>query len=132
MKRHVAVCAAALAAAGVLADDMNYQNYIVGDRAPGMGGAVAASADSVDAAYYNPSGLARSPGNQLSVSANLYGFTASVGRQGKSIGTNLGLSYTFGSGGAVGWEDAGGVPQLATVDARERQYYVFLNTTYVF
>ena len=55
------------------ADDMNYQNYIIGDRAPGMGGAVAASADSVDAAYYNPAGLAHSRSNQVSVSASLYG-----------------------------------------------------------
>ena len=54
--------------------DGNYQNFIVGDQAAGMGGAVTALCRSVDACYYNPAGLADSPGSTISLSASLYGF----------------------------------------------------------
>lgn len=60
-------------AAGAGMAQHNYQNYLVGDRASGMGGAVVASADSVDACYYNPAGLTRLPGNTISLSGSLYG-----------------------------------------------------------
>jgi len=56
------------------ADDSNYQRYMVGDRAAGMGGAVVSIADGVDACYYNPAGLGKVKANTLSISANLYGF----------------------------------------------------------
>ena len=56
------------------ADDSNYQRYMVGDRAAGMGGAVVSIANGVDACYYNPAGLGRVKANTLSISANLYGF----------------------------------------------------------
>ncbi len=60
-------------AAGAAMAQHNYQNYLVGDRASGMGGAVVASADSVDACYYNPAGLTRLEGNTISLSGSLYG-----------------------------------------------------------
>ncbi len=55
------------------ADMGNYQNYIVGNRAAGMGGAVVAGSNDIDSAYYNPAGLAHVDGHQLSLSASLYG-----------------------------------------------------------
>jgi hypothetical protein len=56
------------------ANEANYQHYQVGDRAAGMGGGISAIADGIDACYYNPAGLTRTPNNTLSLSANLYGF----------------------------------------------------------
>ena len=58
----------------VYAGDGNYQNYIVGEQAAGMGGAVTALCRSVDACFFNPAGLADSPGSTISLSASLYGF----------------------------------------------------------
>lgn len=56
------------------ASEANYQQYLLGDRGAGMGGGVCAIAEGVEACYYNPAGLARTPNNTLSLSANLYGF----------------------------------------------------------
>lgn len=58
----------------IFGGDGNYQNYIVGEQAAGMGGAVTALCRSVDACFYNPAGLADSPGSTISLSASLYGF----------------------------------------------------------
>jgi|GEM_PF-843590 len=55
------------------ADNGNYQNYLVGDRAAGMGGAVAASTNDLDACYYNPAGLANVTGSRIALSVSLYG-----------------------------------------------------------
>ncbi len=68
----MAALSACLAAGAAMAQH-NYQNYLLGDRASGMGGAVVASADSVDACYYNPAGLTRLAGNTISLSGSLYG-----------------------------------------------------------
>jgi len=57
----------------IRADNGNYQNYLVGDRAAGMGGAVTASTNNLDACYYNPSGLANVTGSRISLSVSLYG-----------------------------------------------------------
>jgi len=69
-----AVLAAALLGAPALANEANYQQFIVGERASGMGGAVCSVANSVDACFFNPAGLARVTDNTLSISASLYGF----------------------------------------------------------
>lgn len=58
---------------GAVADDTNYQNFLLGDRAAGMGGAVVASTADLDAAYYNPAGLAAVAGSRISLSVSLYG-----------------------------------------------------------
>ncbi len=63
-----------LFAARSLANEANYQEYNVGDRASGMGGAACAIAESLDACFYNPAGLAWVRNNSVSVSASLYGF----------------------------------------------------------
>lgn len=62
-----------LTAGGLRANEANYQHYILGDRAAGMGGAACAGASGVEAVYYNPAGLAATPRDSLSLSANLYG-----------------------------------------------------------
>jgi long-subunit fatty acid transport protein len=59
--------------AALSAGESNYQPYIVGLRASGMGGAVSADAEGMDACYYNPAGLADSRTGSISASANLYG-----------------------------------------------------------
>lgn len=55
------------------ADDTNYQNFLMGDRAAGMGGAVTASTADLDACYYNPAGLAAVIGSRIALSVSLYG-----------------------------------------------------------
>ena len=65
----VALCAAQTATA----TDGRYREYVIGERAAGMGGAALASAVDVDAIFYNPAGLAKSQGDSISLSANLYG-----------------------------------------------------------
>lgn len=59
---------------GARANEANYQQYIIGDRASGMGGAVCAIAEAIDACYNNPAGLAQMRNNSVSLSASLYGF----------------------------------------------------------
>lgn len=66
--------AALLGCAPAWANEANYQQFIVGERASGMGGAMCSIANSVDACFYNPAGLARVKDNTLSISASLYGF----------------------------------------------------------
>lgn len=55
------------------AGEANYQPYIVGERAPGMGGAVCATAEGMDAAFYNPAGLGRVKRDSISVNGTFYG-----------------------------------------------------------
>ncbi|KQC14544.1 MAG: hypothetical protein APR56_03540, partial [Methanosaeta sp. SDB] len=71
------------------ADDTNYQNFLLGDRAAGMGGAVAATTDDLDACYYNPAGLARVTGSRIALSVSLYGL------QGIRIEDGLGKGENF-------------------------------------
>lgn len=56
------------------AGEGNYQQYQIGGRSAGMGGAVCATVDSLEAALYNPAGLARGAGDSVSVSGSLYGW----------------------------------------------------------
>ena len=94
---------AALSAGTAAASDGNYQNFIVGERAAGMGGAVTASASSVDACYYNPAGLALTPASTISLSASLYGFSRFSADDGWYPGENIDIDSfvtipsTFGS-----------------------------------
>jgi long-chain fatty acid transport protein len=64
----------ALGTTATHADDNHYQNYLVGERAVGLGGAFTAIADDSSGAFYNPAGLAESPHSSLSLSAAVYGF----------------------------------------------------------
>jgi long-chain fatty acid transport protein len=55
------------------ADDTNYQNYVVGQRAMGMGGAFTALSDDGAGAYYNPAGMAMAASTSISASLSVYG-----------------------------------------------------------
>ena len=68
----IALAVASLAPAA-RATDGRYRDFVIGERAGGMGGAAIAVASDVDAIFYNPSGLAHSRGDSISLSANLYG-----------------------------------------------------------
>ncbi|MDP8236665.1 MAG: outer membrane protein transport protein [Candidatus Erginobacter occultus] len=85
------------------ADDTNYQNYLVGDRAAGMGGAVAATTADLDACYYNPAGLADVSGSRVALSVSLYGIQSYRLKDGLGPGEDLKarqfetIPSTFGS-----------------------------------
>ena len=68
-----AAAAALVLAGAAAAGEANYQPFIVGERAAGMGGAVAATAEGMDACFYNPAGLAGESRNSISVNGTLYG-----------------------------------------------------------
>lgn len=53
-----------------LADQFHYNNFVVGDRAIGMGGAYGGVSDDASGAFYNPAGLAFALSNDISGSAN--------------------------------------------------------------
>lgn len=53
--------------------DTHYQNYIMGQRATGMGGAFVAIANDPSAAWYNPAGFATGEGLQVGIGLTLYG-----------------------------------------------------------
>ena len=57
-----------------IADDTHYQDFIVGGRAVGLGGAFCSIADDPSGLFYNPAGIVDSRHSSLQVSTNLYGF----------------------------------------------------------
>lgn len=52
------------------ADQFHYKNFLIGDRALGLGGSFAGIADDASGAFYNPAGLAYASSNDISGSAN--------------------------------------------------------------
>ncbi|MGA1868216.1 MAG: OmpP1/FadL family transporter [bacterium] len=54
------------------ADDMHYNNMLIGERATGLGGAYMAISDDPSGLYYNPAGIVYSAGSKLSASMNAY------------------------------------------------------------
>lgn len=56
------------------ADDTHYQDFVLGGRSVGMGGAFAAIADDPSGLYFNPAGIADVERSNLQVSTSLYGF----------------------------------------------------------
>jgi long-subunit fatty acid transport protein len=54
------------------ADEFHYNNFLIGDRASGMGGAYTAIADDPSGLYYNPAGVVYATGKNLSASVNAY------------------------------------------------------------
>ena len=56
-----------------VADDTHYQDYPVGGRAIGLGGAFTALANDPSGVYFNPAGLVDQRLNSVQVSTNLYG-----------------------------------------------------------
>ncbi len=77
----LAPCAVGLFAllAGVSAaraDDNHYQNYLIGERAVGYGGAFTAIANDSSAVFYNPAGLTQLDKSSVSLAAAVYGFAS--------------------------------------------------------
>ena len=66
--------AALLFPAALRADDTHYQDFVMGGRAVGLGGAFTSLADDPSGLYYNPAGIADSYRSNLQVSTSLYGF----------------------------------------------------------
>jgi long-chain fatty acid transport protein len=54
------------------ADQFHYRNFIMGDRAVGLGGAYAGVSDDASGVIYNPAGLAFALSNDISGSANAF------------------------------------------------------------
>lgn len=54
------------------ADEFHYNNFLIGDRASGMGGAYTAVSDDPSGLYYNPAGIVYATGRNLSASVNAY------------------------------------------------------------
>jgi long-chain fatty acid transport protein len=54
------------------ADEFHYNNFLIGDRASGMGGAYTAVSDDPSGLYYNPAGIVYSTGRNLSASLNAF------------------------------------------------------------
>jgi long-subunit fatty acid transport protein len=71
-----ATCKTALAAllavlyGAAAADDLHYNNILIGDRASGLGGAYTAISDDATGMFYNPAGMVYTENLQLSASAN--------------------------------------------------------------
>ncbi len=63
---------------------------------------------------------------------DLYGLTASVGRETASTAFNIGLNYVFGRGTDSGWEIQDERLVRRAADAWEQQIYVSVNTAYYF
>mgnify|MGYP003328944562 CR=1 FL=1 len=53
-----------------LADQFHYQNFVIGDRAIGLGGAYGGVSDDASGVFYNPAGSAFALSNDISGSAN--------------------------------------------------------------
>lgn len=70
------LCLALLAPRGARADDNHYQNFLVGERATGLGGAFTALSNDSSGAYYNPAGLAEVAHSSVSLSSAVYGFAS--------------------------------------------------------
>ena len=85
-----------------LATDGRYREYIIGQRAGGMGGAAIAVARDVDAVFYNPAGLASAEHNVISLSANLYGIERSPEENGIEWGKDDSSSSFVSIPGAMG------------------------------
>nr|HPJ71615.1 hypothetical protein [bacterium] len=101
--RATALLAAGLAVGGVWAGEGNYRDYIVGERAAGMGGAALGLATSVESCFFNPGGLPYTDSSTVSLSASLYGFADYTVDDGWGPGKNIDVDSflvvptTFGS-----------------------------------
>jgi hypothetical protein len=77
MKTRITILTLALAAAPlaapVHADPTNYQRYVIGERALGMGGAYTAAVDDPMAIYYNPGALPFADTAAVSASKSVFG-----------------------------------------------------------
>lgn len=75
-----AMLAALAIPAAAQAGDTRYQDYVIGGRAIGLGGAFVSLADDASGIYYNPAGIADVDRRSASVSTSLYGFERGANR----------------------------------------------------
>ena len=68
-----------------LADDTHYQNYLIGGRSVGLGGAFTALGNDPSGLVFNPAGMVDDVHTDISLAADLYGFERSS-RDGASVG----------------------------------------------
>ena len=66
----------AFSAGNLLADELHYNNILIGDRASGLAGAYTAISDDASGLFYNPAGIVFTEDLQLSASANAYHATS--------------------------------------------------------
>lgn len=95
MKRILFLVLVAVSANGY-ADQFHYNNFIMGDRAVGMGGAYAGVSDDASGVIYNPAGLAFALSNDISGSANAF-----YDRNVKYKEAVCGTDFEENSGGSV-------------------------------
>ena len=79
------------------ASDTNYQDYILGSRAVGLGGAYTAIASDPSATWYNPAGLPDVRRASVDISTNLYGFnsgSSQLASDEKGLGESVELSFS--------------------------------------
>ncbi len=62
----------------VIADELHYNNMLIGDRASGMGGAYTAISDDASGLYYNPAGIVFAEDKKLSASVNAFHSTTTT------------------------------------------------------
>ncbi|MFO8070908.1 MAG: hypothetical protein R6V85_03440 [Polyangia bacterium] len=70
----IALIAVSLCAARAAADPTNYQRYVIGERALGMGGAQTAAVNDPMANLYNPAGMVFATSSMVSASKSIYSF----------------------------------------------------------
>lgn len=73
------------------ADDTHYQDYPLGGRAVGLGGAFGAIANDASGIFYNPAGLVDASRDSVSISSNLYGVEISIE---DNLFTSVGSSFS--------------------------------------
>lgn len=91
-----------LAATAASATESRYREFVVGERAAGMGGAAIAIGHDVDAVFANPAGLASADHNSFSLSANLYGIESTSVKNGLAPGDDTSSSKFVSVPSAMG------------------------------
>ncbi len=105
-------------AAPATADDTHYQDYPLGGRAVGLGGAFVALSDDPSGLFYNPAGIVDARGTSVQLSTNLYGleiadsFFSAFGRVADldTVFADLNIIPSSASGTTVLAADASGRP----------------------
>jgi hypothetical protein len=114
--RLACISVALAATANAYADDTHYQDYPLGGRSVGLGGAYAAIADDPSGLFFNPAGIVNARRGSVQISTNLYGleisesFFAAVERIGdfNTVATELNVIPTSASFTSVVEEDRRG------------------------
>jgi hypothetical protein len=98
--RRLSAALLVLTSAPLIADEFHYNNILIGDRAPGFGGAYTAISDDPTGLFYNPAGIVYGGKRNFSASVNSFSMTTT--------------SYRNVLGGQYDWvrESSGLVPNF--------------------